>query len=186
MLAQNRLIAVYPLQHFMQWGIPEDVAEYNYWSRAFRRLTSQNEVVSDENESVIIPMAGMGQRFIYEGFALPKPLLPVSGKSMVAQASHDLPPARKRVFIMRRDMPGLENVITELSQLYPDSVIRTVERVTEGQACTAMIGIDALEQATAEVTGPITIGTCDSGVLYDHKTYRKIVRNTDTDVIVWG
>jgi NDP-sugar pyrophosphorylase family protein len=38
LLAAKRAIAVYPLQHFMQWGTPEDVKEYMDWSAAFRRL----------------------------------------------------------------------------------------------------------------------------------------------------
>ena len=35
LLAANHAIAVYPLQHFMQWGTPDDVAEYNNWSAIF-------------------------------------------------------------------------------------------------------------------------------------------------------
>ena len=32
------LVSVYPLQHFMQWGTPEDVNEYNVWSDTFKAL----------------------------------------------------------------------------------------------------------------------------------------------------
>jgi NDP-sugar pyrophosphorylase family protein len=31
----KKRIVVYPLQHFMQWGTPEDVAEYESWSKVF-------------------------------------------------------------------------------------------------------------------------------------------------------
>ncbi len=41
LLADKKPVAVYPLQHFMQWGTPEDVAEYRGWSRAFRRLAAK-------------------------------------------------------------------------------------------------------------------------------------------------
>ena len=34
-------IAVYELQHFMQWGTPEDVREYRMWSDAFRSRLSR-------------------------------------------------------------------------------------------------------------------------------------------------
>ena len=33
MLRDNLKVAIYPLQHFMQWGTPEDVERYNVWSR---------------------------------------------------------------------------------------------------------------------------------------------------------
>ena len=31
LLSSKQSVAVYPLQHFMQWGTPEDVAEYATW-----------------------------------------------------------------------------------------------------------------------------------------------------------
>ncbi len=40
LLAEGKSVAVYPLQHFMQWGTPEDMAEYCGWSSAFRTLAS--------------------------------------------------------------------------------------------------------------------------------------------------
>ena len=40
--------------------------------------------------SVIIPMAGLGQRFINEGYSLTKPLIPVSGDPMVIKAAKDI------------------------------------------------------------------------------------------------
>lgn len=186
MLEQNRSVAVYELQHFMQWGTPEDVAEYNYWSRAFRGLIAQPQVVSDADGAIIVPTAGAGQRFSNEGYAQPKPLIPVSGKSMVAQACGDLPPARRRVFVVRADMPGYEDVANELNHLYPNSIMKTVDRVTEGQACTAMLGLDALEREVGDTAGPITIGSCDNGALYALAAYRRLIDDPNTDVIVWG
>lgn len=38
LLADKKSVAVYPLQHFMQWGTPEDVTEYNTLSKTFRQL----------------------------------------------------------------------------------------------------------------------------------------------------
>ena len=38
LLAAGLPVAVYDLQHFMQWGTPEDVAEYRNCSQAFRQL----------------------------------------------------------------------------------------------------------------------------------------------------
>lgn len=38
LLESGSLITVYPLQHFMQWGTPQDVSEYNWWSGIFHSL----------------------------------------------------------------------------------------------------------------------------------------------------
>lgn len=185
LLASKYPIAVYPLQHFMQWGTPEDVAEYNTWSKAFRGLITQPANDSTPHGGLVIPMAGLGQRFASEGYTLTKPLIPVSGRSMVAQATHDLPPAQHHVFVLRADMAGYENVAKELKALYPAAIIKTIERVTEGQACTALIGLDALEEKEGKCV-PITIGACDNGALYTIDAYNKLVNDPAVDVVVWG
>lgn len=186
LLAEKRPVVVYPLQHFMQWGTPEDVAEYNSWSATFERLIAAEKEQLSPMGSLVIPMAGLGQRFAREGFGVAKPLIPVSGRPMVAQATHDLPAATQRVFVLRSDMPGHQSICEELKRIYPRAVIETVPAVTEGQACTALIGLDALERAVGNVQGPVTFGACDNGVLYDVKAFRQLVDNPNVDVIVWG
>ena len=90
LLAAHRPVAVYPLQHFMQWGTPEDVAEYKGWSTAFRQLCAPQPNSSKPIGSLVVPMAGLGQRFVNESYAVTKPLIPVSGKPMVVQAANHL------------------------------------------------------------------------------------------------
>jgi len=187
LLAEGKTVAVYPLQHFMQWGTPDDVAEYNGWSSAFRRLGTPAPAMPAPSGALVIPMAGLGQRFANEGYTVTKPLIPVSGRSMVAQATHDLPAAQHHVFVLRSDMPGFETVTAELRQLYPDAIIDTIPAVTEGQACTALIGLDSLERALAGAeAGPVTFGACDNGQLYDANALHLLSERPDVDVIVWG
>lgn len=188
LLQENRAIAVYPLQHFMQWGTPEDVAEYNGWSVAFNRLIAPetDHGAYDPQGSVIIPMAGLGQRFAKEGYATTKPLIPVSGRPMVMQAVNDLPPTLCHAFVLRDDMPGHKEIASTIKEAYPGAVIKTIPNVTEGQACTAIIGLDALEQEVGEILGPVTFGACDNGALYSTEAFKKLVSDPDVDVIVWG
>lgn len=186
LLEKKRPVAIYPLQHFMQWGTPEDVAEYNSWSSAFRSLISRPADTSSPTGASVVPMAGLGQRFADEGYPLTKPLIRVSGLPMVAQATHDLPPAECQVFVLREDMPGFVDVANQLSAIYPNAIIKTIDRVTDGQACTALIGLDALEGKQGEGFSPITIGACDNGVLYDVESFSELVHDSSVDVIVWG
>lgn len=179
-------VAVYPLQHFMQWGTPNDVAEYRHWSAAFRRMTGDQPTPPDARGSLVIPMAGMGQRFAKEGYTITKPLIPVSGKPMVIQATDDLPPAQHQVFVLRQDMPGVEDISAELRLTYPGAVIETIPAVTEGQACTALIGLEALAARIGDVPGPVTFGACDNGALYDTAALQALIDKPEVDIIVWG
>jgi dTDP-glucose pyrophosphorylase len=186
-LVQNKKpVIVYHLEHFMQWGTPEDVVEYNSWSKAFRSLIAHSEHTFDPKGSLVVPMAGWGQRFVDEGYVLTKPLIPVSGLPMVVQATHDLPPAKHQVFVLRADMPGYVDVARQITEFYPGAIINTIDRVTEGQACTALIGLDALEGRVGTNFSPITIGACDNGALYDVEAFSKLVQDPMVDIIVWG
>ena len=187
LLADGQPVAVYPLQHFMQWGTPEDVAEYRGWSAAFRRLIQPAESASAPSGSLVVPMAGLGQRFAKEGYILTKPLIPVSGRPMVTQATHDLPPAAAHAFVLRADMPGVDDISAELQRLYPQAVLERVPAVTEGQACTALLGLQALQaRRGGEAPGPVTFGACDNGALYSTAAFQRLAADPAVDVIVWG
>ena len=191
LLAAGKSVAVYPLQHFMQWGTPEDVAEYRGWSRAFRRLVAEPDAGREPEPrepkgSLIVSMAGLGRRFATQGYRAAKPLIPVSGKPMVIQAVEALPPAKHHVFVLRAGMPGARAVADELGRLYPTAIVIRLSHVTEGQACTALLGLDALEEALGGAPGPITFGACDHGPLYNATEFRRLADDGDTDVIVWG
>lgn len=186
MLAGRKAIAVYPLQHFMQWGTPEDVAEYLGWSRAFATLAQPQPTSPAARGTVVVPMAGLGQRFAREGYAVTKPLISVSGRPMVVQATHDLPPARHYAFVLRADMPGHQDITGTLKAGYPHTVIETIAHVTEGQACTALIGLDALARELGDVPGPVTFGACDNGALYEPSRLQALLDDEQVDVVVWG
>lgn len=185
MLAKGKKVAVYPLQHFMQWGTPDDLAEYNSWSATFKRLLAREEAALPSG-SIVIPMAGMGKRFVDEGYSLTKPLIPVSGKAMAIQAIVDLPKSKYQTIVLRADMPGLTDIKQSIKVKFPDAVLTLVPGLTEGQACTALIGLDALEKSDASDLAPITFGACDNGVLFNQKAYQTLINNPDIDVIVWG
>jgi hypothetical protein len=137
-------------------------------------------------------MAGMGKRFTDEGYILTKPLIPVSGKAMAIQAIDDLPKSKYQSLVMRSDMPGLEKISTSIMGKFPNALISLVPGVTPGQACTARIGLDALEASNAmtnkEGSGiaPITFCACDNGVLFNQSRYHALINNPEVDVIVWG
>jgi hypothetical protein len=184
LLASGNRVGVFPLQHFMQWGTPEDVQEYNYWSEAFIGLLRKMDDRLPQG-AIVVPMAGLGERFLREGYDKTKPLIPLSGLPMVLQAANDLPAANHYVFVLRADMPGVEDVAKRLSEAFPQAILPRVANVTEGQACTALVGLDALEAVSGEC-GPVTFGACDNGALYDRSKLTQLMADDAVDVIVWG
>ena len=62
-IANGGKVAVYPLQHFMQWGTPDDVMEYKKWSNSFQKLIEKPKHLLNPSGVLIMPMAGLGKRF---------------------------------------------------------------------------------------------------------------------------
>jgi NDP-sugar pyrophosphorylase family protein len=173
-------VAIYALQHFMQWGTPEDLEEYRGWSQAFRRLASDDGRRASQAGSVLVPMAGQGARFSTEGYNQPKPLLPVSGRPMVVHAASDLPTASVTRFILRRDMTGRDEIIPVLAEAFPGSDVLLLNDATDGQATTCRLGLEGLDP-----DAPLTIGACDNAMLYDPAAFEALMADVDVDVIVW-
>jgi choline kinase len=176
----GKRVAVYELQHFMQWGTPQDVAEYNQQSRGFHLLTGERPQARQAG-ATLIPMAGSGSRFVKEGYAVPKPLIEVSGVAMAVAATRDLPAAERQVFVLRRDLPQLDVIVPRLTAAYPDARLVMLDKLTDGQAVTCL---EALGEV--DLDAPLTIGACDNGLLYDPHAFERLMADASVDVIVWG
>ncbi len=185
LLEAGKRVAVYDLQHFMQWGTPQDVAEYQMWSDAFRRLADPGYSVQlSAGGLTLIPMAGLGERFSREGYAVTKPLIPVSGKPMVVQATGDLPLSDQYLFVLRRDMPGLEPIQETLRDSFSNVQTLVLETLTDGQARTALHGWQS-DSTLEEAEGPLSIAACDNGALFQCALLQELLDDAATDVIVW-
>ena len=184
LLADSQPIAVYGLQHFMQWGTPEDLSEYEMWSNAFHSMLDDTPKYSEAG-SIIVPMAGLGSRFAKEGYTNTKPLIEVSGAPMVIQAVNDLPNAATHSFLLRQDMQEADKVEQILDEAYRNVTISRVSEVTDGQATSAMLALQALEQQSA-IAGPITFGACDNGAIFSKTAWQNAMQDDSVDVWVWG
>lgn len=184
---KNILVNVYPLQHFMQWGTPEDVSEYTIWSDTFKELQTKKDLQDIlPKGSVIIPMAGLGQRFINEGYSMTKPLIPVSGDPMVIKAVNDLPNAENYSFVLRYDTTDYNSIVKRIKKEFPNAMVKTISDTTDGQASTAILGFEEIKNTIGAVPSPITVGACDSGAIYNQESFLELVNDDSIDIIVWG
>ena len=180
MIEDGLNVAIYELQHFMQWGTPEDLAEYNYWSSTFRSLNNRpGSNSSQQPGTTLLPMAGAGARFQSVGYTLPKPLIPVSGTAMSTQAMATWPNHEKAVVITREEvLEGYED-FTPIAQT-TDSQMMVIDELTEGQASTC-----SLAQGRIDPSQPMTIAPCDSGALYDQSEFTRKITG-EADVLIWA
>jgi CTP:molybdopterin cytidylyltransferase MocA len=173
-------VAVYELEHFMQWGTPEDLRDYQAYSRVFREL-ARGERAARQRGSVLVPAVGAGSRFASAGYELAKPLIPVSGRPMILQARADLPQAERSVFVLRRDLPEAERLARVVAAAGPETEVVWLDHLTDGQARTCHAALPAVDP-----DAPMTIGACDNGLIYDAAAFEAQLARRDVDVLVWG
>jgi dTDP-glucose pyrophosphorylase len=97
--------------------------------------------------NIVIPMAGRGSRFQVEGYALPKPLIPVHGRAMIDVVVNNVRPAEPHrfIFLCLDDHLRDHDLTNKLSALAPGCVIVPVRAVTEGAACTVLLAREYID-----------------------------------------
>ena len=181
MLQDKCDIRYYDIPYFMQWGTPQDLHDYLYYSGLFKKQLNIPDKRLRIAGVTLLPMAGAGSRFVNEGYSTPKPLIAMSGKPMVLQALNDLPLTPKTILVTHNmadiDLQSIRETLDKETTLE----CINIDEVTDGQARTCMMVAHLLKPEE-----PVTIGACDNGVLYDHKRFTDLLDDDDCDVIVWG
>jgi dTDP-glucose pyrophosphorylase len=86
--------------------------------------------------NVVIPMAGNGSRFAAAGYSDPKPLIPVFGDPMISWVVKNLGLDATYTFLIRKDF---EHARKYLTKLVPGCNVISIDKVTEGAACTVLL-----------------------------------------------
>ena len=181
MVADGLKVSIYDIQHMLQWGTPQDVDEYNSWSKYFRDAIEEKEKPqAKENSITLIPLAGRGSRFANEGYKDPKPLIDVSGKPMIIQAANSLPNSSNYIFVCLQDHLDrypLENI---LINTYPNAKMVSIYEVTEGQAITCKLGLENVDENLS-----LLIAATDNGMIYNKEKYMNLIDVEDVDAIIF-
>ena len=188
MIEEGKEIGVFEIERMLQWGTPRDLEIYKMWERHFgkanKRFTSSHHGMKKECTScatLVLPMAGKGSRFKMVGYEDPKPLLDVKGDYMIVQAVNMLPSSNKNNFICLQEHLDAYPIRNVLEGRFQNPTIFTIPDVTEGQACTTMIGLENISDSEA-----ILVSACDNGVDFDEEAYMKLEADPSVDVIVWS
>ena len=175
-------VKVYELQHFMQWGTPADLEEFINWSDIFEKMCKKDSGVVERLApgSTLVPLAGKGSRFKSAGYKKIKPLLNVSGKEMVVQATHSLPKTKKYQFAVLEETALSSDVLQRLRREFPNSGFTTIKEVLPGQACSCLEAIECIDKSQY-----LTISACDHSVMYDSDALDALLKEQDPDIIIW-
>ena len=185
LMVQDRLkVRIFEIQKMLQWGTPQDLEEYLQWSTYFlKKQPTGLPFRGVEPYTLLLPMAGSGNRFRIKGYDTPKPLLPVDNQEMVLQAVRCLPPAKKTVFVCLSEHLKAYPIQSTLESNIPNTTVVSIPAVTEGQACTCELGIVNTKIQPEE---PLLISACDNGAYYNLEKFYTMLDDPTIDVIVWS
>lgn len=129
---------------------------------------------------LVVPMAGLGQRFSSAGYELPKPLIPVDDVPMVVRAVWDYPATTRLVFVVHAEHVRRFQIDEVLKQYFPHCRIVVTPTVTQGQACTVRLAGDELEPNDS-----VLVAACDNSHLYDADQFERRTRDDRFDCLIW-
>jgi bifunctional N-acetylglucosamine-1-phosphate-uridyltransferase/glucosamine-1-phosphate-acetyltransferase GlmU-like protein len=171
MLRKKMNVRTLKVKYFMQWGTPEDLNDFNYWSDIFLRLVKINRPLFFEySTKKLILAAGNGKRFSEAGYKETKCLLDLDGSPIIERILQVCGMDRSMV-LLRRNQTELINFLKKIN-----AEARLIESETQGQAESAYLGIkDLFDQQ-------ILIAPCDSLLVSNEMAE---FDESDTDLLVF-
>lgn len=134
--------------------------------------------------NILIPMAGLGERFKTHGFKNIKPLIPLNGKTFIEWSieSVDFNNIETQfIFIILEE----HKIILEefLYSIKPNCIILTTPHVTRGASETALIAKSYIDNDV-----PLIITNCDQILEWNKEKYIEYLKtsNTEADVVVFN
>jgi len=131
--------------------------------------------------NILIPMAGEGSRFKKEGYTFPKPLIEVNGKPMIQCVVENLDFDANYIFLVRSEHLSKYNIESVLRFVTNERYdIVTVESLTEGAACTALLAKDLIDSDEE-----LLIANSDQIIEYSKENFNTVRRFTNFDASVF-
>ena len=135
------------------------------------------------NIQVVIPMAGLGSRFVQEGYAIPKPILPIGNLRMIEVVLQNLTSRHvEKVVIVTKTEISAASSLPHLVSQYPFEVkIILIEETTEGPATTCVLAKNFLN-----MNNPLVIANSDQFLDIDMEFEYDRWNSSTTDGIIWA
>jgi NDP-sugar pyrophosphorylase family protein len=139
---------------------------------------------------IIIPMSGIGKRFVEAGYKDPKPLIVVEGKPIIEHIVNLFDIRRDQyVFICNDKHLRETDMRNELLRIVPGCTIYEVSVNNRKGPVDAVMQIaekelldsDILETGDFGESEGIIVSYCDYGTVWDYKSFKKDIKERDLD-----
>ena len=124
--------------------IPLNTGRLNYKSGKtvanFYKLSIFKILLELKLLNIVIPMAGVGSRFLNAGFKDPKPLIKIHDVPMIKLIIENLKPKQQHrfIFVCQKEHVVRYELYEKLSLWAPNSILVQIDGITEGAACTVL------------------------------------------------
>lgn len=125
-----------------------------------------------DNIQLIIPMSGIGKRFLDAGYTEPKPLIEIDGKPMIEHVLDMFPGVEDVVFICNRQHIEETNMKDILDSACPNGRVVIIEKHKKGPVYAVSKIFDMLDDNKKTI-----VSYCDFGTVWD---FDKFLESVDT------
>lgn len=125
---------------------------------------------------IIIPMSGVGNRFIEAGYTVPKPLIVIDGKPIIEHVCDLFPNEAKFTFICNATHLAQTSMRDILQKIKPDATIVEIPNHKKGPVYAVHL-VEHLIEDEEEVI----VNYCDFGTHWDYQDFLKHTRQRNAD-----
>ncbi len=125
---------------------------------------------------IIIPMSGVGNRFIEAGYTVPKPLIVIDGKPIIEHVCDLFPNEAKFTFICNATHLAQTSMRDILQKIKPDATIVEIPNHKKGPVYAVHL-VEHLIEDEEEVI----VNYCDFGTYWDYQDFLKHTRQRNAD-----
>ena len=125
---------------------------------------------------VVIPMSGVGQRFLAAGYEMPKPLIMVDGRPIIAHVVDMFPGETTFIFICNRDHLETTPMRQILLKYAPSAKIIPIRPHKLGPVHAVLAASEWIRDDQE-----VIVNYCDFGKWWDYADFLKVVRGRKSD-----
>ena len=138
-------------------------------------INTINNINDITNINILIPMAGLGSRFVERGFKKIKPLIEIDGVPMIKKAIDSLNINGNYIFILRSN-ENIKELKNYLLDYKPNCKIVDVNYLTEGSASSCYLAKELINN-----DNELLIANCDQYLEWDSNNFLKNTRERNLD-----
>jgi HAD superfamily hydrolase (TIGR01509 family) len=156
---------------------------YNKINKKIKGMSEKNmKKWENDKLNVLIPMAGLGNRFQLAGYTFPKPLIDVFGKPMIESVVRSLNVEANYIYIVQKSHREKYHLDILLNMITNGCKIIEVENVTEGAACTTLLAKEFVDN-----DNPLLIANSDQIITWnnDEFFYKMSENNIDAGMLTF-